>query len=169
MAEKPDQETRAFSPHTRFQAMARRPGGITRGQAIENAQAKIEDIKPGFDRWLDGELNALSNAVEGLKSGEAKAEWIDSAQFHCNQLRDVGTTMGFELLTFVSNTLCMILDGIKAGAECNIDSIACHMDALLLVRQQPYRNLRPDQMPELVDGLHRVAESVSIVPNNGQK
>jgi hypothetical protein len=169
MAEKPDQETRIFSPHTRFQALARRPGGIARGEAIENAQAKIEDIKPGFERWLDEELTELSNAVERLKSGEAEAEGIDSAQFHCNQMRDVGTTMGFELLTFVSNTLCMILDGVKAGAECNVDSIACHMDALLLIRQQPYRSLRPDEMPELVDGLHRVAESVSIVPNNGPK
>jgi hypothetical protein len=168
MAEKPNQETRVFSPNTRFQVMARRPGGIARGPAIKNAQAKIDDIKLGFDGWLDGELSELSKAVECLKSGGAKAEWIDSAQFHCNQMRDVGTTMGFELLTFVSNTLCMILDGIKAGAECNIDSIACHMDALLLIRQKQFRNLRPDQVPELVDGLHRVAESVSLVPNNGQ-
>ena len=169
MAEKPKQEARVFSPNTRFQVMARRPGGVSRGQAIENAQAEIEQIKPGFDDWLDGELGELSNAVEHLKSGDAKADWIDRAQFHCNQLRDVGSTMGFELLTYVSNTLCIILDGIKAGGECKIDSIACHMDALLLVRQKSFRNLRPDQVPELVDGLLRLAESVSIVPGSDQK
>ena len=29
-----------------------------------------------------------------------------------------------------------------------------------------YRHLRPDQLPELSGGLHRVAESVSIIPSN---
>ena len=47
-------------------------------------------------------------------------------------------------------------------------NISTTVKAGLLIRQTQYRNLRPDQMPELVDGLHRVAESVSIVPNNGQ-
>jgi hypothetical protein len=84
-------------------------------------------------------------------------------------LRDTGSTVGFELLTFIANTLCTILDGLKAGAECNMESLVCHIDALLLIRQRQYRNLRPDQVPELSRGLHQVAESVSIVPKSGQK
>jgi hypothetical protein len=169
MTENSNNEARVFSPKTRFQTLARRPGGVPRKQAVENAQNKIEEAKLGFDDWLDGELNELIGWVERARSGAAVGDWIEAAQFHANQLRDTGTTVGFELLTFISNTLCTILDGIKAGAECNMDSLTCHIDALLLIRHQQFRHLRPDQVPELSRGLHRVAESVSITPKSGQK
>jgi hypothetical protein len=168
MADNPYPDARVFSPKLRFQTMARRPSGVPRSKAIENAQAMIDEIKPGFEDWLGGELDALSGLIERLKSGRPEAGWLDAAEFHCRQLRDVGTTMGFALLTFIANTLCIILDGIKAGAECNVDSITCHMDALLLIRQPQYRNLQPDQVPELINGLRLVAESVSIVPGGGE-
>jgi hypothetical protein len=169
MAENPGNEARIFSAKTRFQTLARRPGGVSRSKAVENATSKIDEAKLGFDDWLDGELTELIGAVDRAKSGEAVDDWIEAAQFHANQLRDVGTTVGFELLTFVSNTLCTILDGIKAGADCNMDSLICHIDALLLIRQKQFRHLRPDQVPELSRGLHQVAESVSIIPKSGQK
>jgi hypothetical protein len=166
MAEKPPSEVRIFAPNTRFQAMARRRGGVARERAIASAQAGIEEIKVGFDEWLERELRALIDLIALVRAGEADTDWIEAAQFHCNQLRDVGGTVGFELLTFVANTLCTIFDGIKAGAECNMEKITCHLDALLLIRHKQYRNLRPDQVPELSSGLFRVAESVSIVPGN---
>ena len=169
MADNPTPEARVFRPRTRFQTLARRPGGVPRNQAVENAQNQVEETKVGFDDWLEGELTELIGWIERAKSGEPVEEWIEAAQFHANQLRDVGTTVGFELLTFIASTLCTILDGIKAGAECNMESLVCHIDSLLLIRQKQYRNLRPDQVPELSSGLHRVAESVSIVPKSGQK
>jgi hypothetical protein len=169
MAETHDKEARVFAAKTRFQSLARRPGGVPRNQAVENAQNQVEETKIGFDDWLEGELTELIGWIERAKAGEPVEEWIEAAQFHANQLRDVGTTVGFELLTFIASTLCTILDGIKAGAECNMESLVCHIDSLLLIRQKQYRNLRPDQVPELSSGLHRVAESVSIVPKNGQK
>jgi hypothetical protein len=165
MAEKPDPEVRIFAPNTRFQSMARRRGGVARQQAVESAQAAIEEVKVGFDEWLERELRALIDLIASVRSGEADPDWVEAAQFHCNQLRDVGGTVGFDLLTFVANTLCTIFDGIKAGAEYNMESITCHLDALLLIRQKKYRHLRPDQVPELSSGLFRVAETVSIVPS----
>jgi hypothetical protein len=169
MTDKPSKEARVFSPKTRFQTLARRPGGVSRNQAVESAQSKIEEAKLGFDDWLDRELAELIGAIERAKAGEPVDRWIGAAQLHANQLRDIGTTVGFELLTFVANTLCTILDGIKAGAECNMDSITCHIDSLLLIRQKQFRHLRPDEVPELSGGLHRVAESVSLAPKNGRK
>jgi hypothetical protein len=169
MVDNSNPEARIFSAKTRFQTLARRPGGVRRAQAVENAQNKIEESKLGFDDWLDAELSELVGWIERAKSGEPVEDWIEAAQFHAGQLRDTGTTVGFELLTFIASTLCTILDGIAAGAECNMESLACHIDSLVLIRQKQYRHLRPDQLPELSGGLHRVAESVSIVPKSGEK
>jgi hypothetical protein len=64
MADNPDNEARIFSPKTRFQTLARRPGGVPRGKALDNAQNKIEEAKLGFDEWLDAELTELIGAVD---------------------------------------------------------------------------------------------------------
>jgi hypothetical protein len=169
MPDKSFPEARVFSPNTRFHALARRPGGMSRSEAISAAQARIDEMQPEFGGWLNAEINALGEVVKYLRSGTSEPAWIERALFHSNQLRDVGTTMGFELVSYVANTLSMILERIKAGADCNLASITCHMDALALVRQESYRHLRPDQVPELLEGLHQIAESVSIVPASGQK
>jgi hypothetical protein len=73
-------------------------------------------------------------------------------------LRDVGGTMGYELVSFIASNFCHILDAIKAGAAYDKDMIDCHMDALLLARTEQYRHLTPDQVPEMASGLRRVVE-----------
>ncbi len=163
----PDPKTKArvFTVETRFQKMARRPGGIPREQALEEAAAKIEEIKPGFDDWLNEELQALADVINNAKAGTPAPDWIELANTHCYQVRDAGTTMHSELLTFIAGSLCEVLDAITAGAECNMESIICHLDALFLARQQRYRDMKPDQVPELISGLRRVVEVVSTLPH----
>jgi hypothetical protein len=69
--------------------------------------------------------------------------------------------MGFELLSFVADSLCDLLDSIADGAECNMESVVCHVDALVLSRQERYRHMQPDQVPDLTKGLRRVVKHVS--------
>lgn len=165
MSDNGDREARVFPVETRFQRLARRAGGIPRDQAIENAWNKVEEIKPGFDDWLTKELQALADEIARAQSGNVEPNWIETANAQSRQLRDVGTTMGFELLTFIANSLCEVLDAIAAGAEFNMESITCHLDALFLSRQPPYRNMKPEQVPELTSGLRRVADFVSTSPS----
>ncbi len=160
-----DDLVRIFPVETTFQKQARRPGGVPRDRAIKHATSRVEEVKPEFDDWLDKELNALADVVRKAQNGEAQPGWIDVANNHTRQLRDVGTTMGSELLTYIAGSLCEILDEITAGAQCNIDSITCHLDALFLARQKPYWGMKPEQVPELTAGLRRVVSHVSTSPN----
>ena len=159
-----DDQVRIFSFITRFQQLARRAGGIPRDKALEAAQANIDEIKPGFEDWLTEELEKLTKLVNKARAGEAPSDWVEKANGHCRQLRDVGTTMDFELLTYIADSLCEILDAITAGAECNMESITCHIDSLLLARQRGYRGMKPEQVPELTRGLRRIADQVSVSP-----
>ena len=161
MTKKTEPDARAFFVDTRFQRLARRSGGITREQAINQAQAGIEEARGGFEAWVDTELKELVELVKSVGTDRAAADWLDAANFRSRQLRDVGTTMGFELLSFVADSLCDLLDSIAAGAECNMDSVVCHVDALVLSRQEPYRHMQPDQVPDLTKGLRRVVKHVS--------
>jgi len=161
MTKQTEPDARAFFVDTRFQRLARRSGGITREQAINQAQAGIEEARGGFEAWVDTELKELVDLVKSAGTDRAAPDWLDAANFRSRQLRDVGTTMGFELLSFVADSLCDLLDSIAAGAECNMDSVVCHVDALVLSRQERYRDMQPDQVPDLTKGLRRVVRHVS--------
>jgi hypothetical protein len=162
-------EARTFFVDTRFQRMARRPGGVPRAQALENAQARIEEHKPEVEAWLDRELQALVDVVRSAQAGTAEPQWTEAVELHSRQLRDIGATIGFELLTFVAGNLCDIVEGTKADDQRNMESIACHVDALLLARQRQYRNMRLEQLPDLIKGLCLVAENASIHPDDAAK
>ena len=74
MAETEDRPARVFPVETRFQRMARRAGGVPREQAIDNAQAKVEEIKPGFEDWLTAELTGLTDEIARAQAGTAEPE-----------------------------------------------------------------------------------------------
>lgn len=169
MAKDQPEEARIFAVETRFQKLARRPGGVSRQDAIKQAGKKLKDAEPEFDTWLDDELALLAEALQRIQDGKAGAETIEAANFHCYQLRNVGTTMNCELVSFIAGCLCDVLDTIAAGAEVDKDSLKCHADALLLARQKQYRHLKPEQVPELTAGLRRIVKHVGTQPADGAK
>jgi hypothetical protein len=159
MSDDAEQDARTFFVDSRFEQMARRPGGMPRDEALERAQATIDEIRPSFAEWLDSELKELSRVVEqNGPHGSNDPNWVDTAHTLCLRIRDVGTTMGFDLVTFVAGNLSEIFDAINSGTDYRADLIECHIQALLLARQEQYRNLRPEHLPELSSGLRRVAE-----------
>ena len=153
---------RIFPVDTRFQKLARRTGGVARDQAIERAQAALDNIKPAFEDFLEREVTSLANLVKDVEAGRDEPGWIETTSFRSRQLRDGAGSLGYELIAFIAGSFCELLDSIEAGSECNMESIVCHVDALMLARQQSYRRMKPDQVPELTKGLQRVVKHVTI-------
>lgn len=158
------QDVAIFFPDTRFERMARRAGGLTREEAMKGAQTQLDQIKPDFEPWLDGKLQDLKIALGGLSDGAAFSPSMDTGQRICTQVQDVGSTMGFSLVTFVANALFELLETVKAGAPYDKDMVTCHVDALFFVVREPYRNMSPEDVPELTAGLKRLADIASISP-----
>jgi hypothetical protein len=150
-----------FPVETRFQKLARREGGVPKDKAIEQAQDQIEKVKPSFDQWLDDELRELTSLVANAEAGKSGSDWVEIANARCRQLCESSGTLGFSLLSFIARSLCDIFDSIEAGAERNMESITCHVDALNLAAQKSYRRLQPDEVPELTEGLRRVVRHVA--------
>lgn len=154
----PNPDVRIFTVDTRFQQMARRPGGLPRDIAVQQAQSQVDGLKTEFIDWADQEVKELSAAFKTMSDKRQGTPEFDEIYHRCCQLRDTGTTMGFELVTFVSDNLCRVLDAIKGGAPYDADVIDCHIDAMFLAKQERYRNLRPDQVVEMTNGLQRILD-----------
>ena len=162
MAGEPQNDGKMLLIDSHFQKMARRSGGVSRDQAMENALTALEKIKMSFGDWLEGELKTLLMLLrKGNSASPGDVSWAETAVIHSRQVRDVGTTMGFELATFITNNLCKILEAIIAGAPHRNEMIDCHIDALVLAKQEQYRHLRPEQLPELSSGLRRVLDAAN--------
>ena len=63
-----------------------------------------------MDDWLDEELRELADAIKKAEGSGAKPEYIEQANFHSRQLRDAGATMGCELISFIADSLCAVLE-----------------------------------------------------------
>jgi len=148
---------REFPVETDFHKKARRPGGITRNQAVGDAEAQIETLKIEFNDWLKDGLERLQSAIQLAETYPNNTMLVEDAFRSSCELRDIGTTMGYELVTFVANRFCEVLNAIRNGADYDKVLIRCHLDALQLARQDSYRNVSPDQVPDLCDGLRRAA------------
>lgn len=158
MTGKTPPNVRIFAVKTRFQELAQRPGGVPREIAIQQAETQIDGFKPEFVDWVDRELQELAQTFRRLKDIQPDKAQTDELDRRCRQLRDTGTTMGLALVTFISDNLCKVLDAVKSGAPYDAEVIDCHIDALFLAKQDGYRNIRPEQVPEMTSGLHRMLE-----------
>jgi len=156
-------QAREFPVETDFHRKARRPGGVTRRQAVGRARVQIETLQSEFTDWLNEGLNRLQAAIQLVNTCPENETLLEDAFRSSCELRDVGTTMGYALVTFVADRLCEVLDAVRDGASYDKELIDCHLDALQLARQDSYRNVKPEQVPELCNGLRRAAErSVSL-------
>lgn len=169
MPDDPKNDATVFYADNRFDRMARQPGAVARKQALEAAHAHLEELKADFPDWINQELAQLSAAFAKLETHPSDLEAIDVAFHSCAHLRDVGGTMGFELVTFIAANLCDIIEALKGGAIYDKDTVACHMDALQLAKTEKYRHLRPDQVSDMTSGLRRIGEIASIVPDDSSK
>lgn len=161
MAKPAKTAARIFTVDTSFAQAARRPGGVTREQAIDQAQQNVDELKPDFVSWLDQTLEQLRSAIQESEGRPFNHTWHKRAYTSCSELRDIGTTMGYALITFIADNLCKMLQAIEAGKAYDKAMIVCHIDALFLARSEPFCKLSPEQLPEMTGGLRRVFELVN--------
>ncbi len=163
MVQPPKHNAEEFYPDTHYEHMARRPGGPERDKALAAAQRQVDEMKMGFIDWLDCQMKELAGVLAELDADPRAPNPMEHTYRVCGEVRDVGTTMGYAVVTSIATTLCEVLDSIKAGAAYEKEMIDCHINALLyVVRAQG--NLTQEQIAELTGGLRRIAGIASISP-----
>jgi hypothetical protein len=155
-------EAREFHVETKFQQFAKRGGGIPREQAIINAQTTVAALKPNFETWVDDEMAKLLKIIPAEGTDLENSAWMDTADLHCQRLADVSATMGYEFVSYVANNLCLMFEAIRRGADYRRDVMVCHLDALVLGRKDKFSRMKPEDVPDLTDGLRRVLESPKL-------
>ena len=144
---------------SRFARMALREGGISADSAIAAATAFVDDQRARYFDWVTADLLALDAQVSALhdKNGD-DASHRDAAYYKAAQIRDLGGTFGYQVITETADSLCELLYRFKAAGRYSREALDTHMGAMKMVCARDVESMSPAMRQMLLEGLHKVVE-----------
>jgi chemotaxis protein histidine kinase CheA len=98
--------------------------------AIEKAEAALADLSSNFAEWLMDEIKKLEDRQERIKQEGYTIENTESLFYCCHDLKGLGTTYGFPLITRIAGSLCKMMDDPEKRMEAPRKLVDAHLDAI---------------------------------------
>jgi hypothetical protein len=98
--------------------------------ALAKAEAALKSLSGQFGQWLQDEIDKLEAARAAIKSegmGKATAEKL---YMHCHDLKGLGTTYEFPLITRIAGSICKLMDEPSKRASAPMFLVDAHIDAI---------------------------------------
>jgi hypothetical protein len=104
-----------------------RPGGIN-ADVVARAEAALKALSGQFASWLQDEVDKLDAAGRRVAAEGLSGEAGDTFYIHAHDLKGLGGTYEFPIVTRLAGSLCRLLDGGRAEAP--LDLAFAHVDAI---------------------------------------
>ncbi len=82
--------------------------------AVERAEAALRSMAGEFDKWIRSEVEALEEARDAVLRDGFAGEARDSLYRRAHDLKGMGGSYGYPIVTRIAGLLCLLLD---SGAE----------------------------------------------------
>lgn len=133
-------------------------GGIDAG-AIAKAEEALKAMSAQFGQWLQDEITKLDAAQAAIRTQGLTAETAEGLYFRAHDLKGLGSTYQYPIVTRMAGSLCKLLDDPARRTEAPIVLLDAHIDAIKAVVRD---EIQTDEHPvgrELAETLEaRVAE-----------
>ena len=116
-------------PNTLKAKIGGRFGGIDPA-ALAKAEAALKGLSDNFGQWMEDELTKLASARERIRSEGYNAETAESLYFRAHDLKGLGATYGFPLVTRIAGSLCRLTDDPATRLRAPIFLLDAHIDAI---------------------------------------
>ena len=130
--------------------------------AIAKAEAALKSLSGNFAQWLQDEITKLEAARETVRTEGATPQTLDALYMRAHDLKGLGTTYGYPLITRIAGQLCRLIDDKSKRHQAPMGLIDAHIDA---IRAAVRDNIQTDEHPvgrALADELEaRVAEALA--------
>ena len=134
--------------------------GAIDADAIAKAEAALKSLSGQFAQWLDDEINKLDAARAAVQANGYTPETSESLYLRAHDLKGLGSTYEFPLITRIAGSLCKLTDTPERRAQASLFLIDSHIDAIKACVRD---DIRDDSHPvgrALAEELERrVAES----------
>jgi hypothetical protein len=98
--------------------------------AIAKAEAALKSLSGNFTQWLNDEIAKLEKAREAVRVEGATAETMESLYLRAHDLKGLGATYGFPLITKIAGLLCRVIDDKAKRATAPMGLVDAHIDAI---------------------------------------
>jgi hypothetical protein len=104
-------------------------GGLD-AAAIARAEAALKSLSSNFDAWMKDELTKLEAARDRIRAEGFTVETAENLYFRAHDLKGLGTTYEFPLVTRMAASLCRILHDPAQRLSAPLQVIDAHIDAI---------------------------------------
>jgi hypothetical protein len=129
--------------------------------AIAKAEAALKNLSGNFAQWLQDEITKLETARQAVRGEGMTPQTMEALYLRTHDLKGLGTTYGFPLITRIAASLCLLTDDEEKRTNAPMPLVDAHIDA---IRAAVRDDIKSDEHPvgrALVTELEaRVAELV---------
>ncbi|OHB31406.1 MAG: histidine phosphotransferase [Phenylobacterium sp. RIFCSPHIGHO2_01_FULL_69_31] len=98
--------------------------------AIAKAEAALKSLSGNFTQWLNDEITKLEGARQTVRTEGANPENMESLYLRAHDLKGLGATYGFPLITRIAGLLCRLIDDKAKRLQAPVALIDAHIDAI---------------------------------------
>ena len=107
-------------------------GGID-AAAIAKAEEALKAMSSQFGQWLQDEITKLDAAQAAIRAEGLNTQTAEGLYFRAHDLKGLGTTYQYPLVTRLAGSLCKLLDDAAKRAEAPVVLLDAHIDAIRAV------------------------------------
>jgi hypothetical protein len=104
-------------------------GGIDMA-AIAKAEAALKSLSGNFAQWLNDEIVKLEAARQEVRAQGLTAETVETLYLRAHDLKGLGATYEFPLITRLSASLCRLIDEPATRLSAPMFLVDAHIDAI---------------------------------------
>ena len=130
-------------PNTLRLKVGGRFGAIDPG-AIAKAEAALKSLSGNFAQWLQDEVVKLEAARQRVKADGVTAETMESLYLRAHDLKGLGATYEFPLITRIAASLCRLIDDKTKRLTAPMALVDAHIDG---VKAAIRDNIKTDDHP----------------------
>ena len=145
-------------PENRLSKVIWVPGGKTIAQALDDAQANLEDIRKDSLDLLRGKLEEIQALGKRNEKTPAEAD-IQTLYTLSGEVLDIAGLFGLPELGHAAFSLCELLDRLKSRKTWNWPAVQVHLHGLLVLADP--EKTPPEGRQSVVDGLRQVCQRVA--------
>lgn len=98
--------------------------------AIAKAEAALKSLSGNFAQWLTDEITKLDAARTTVKAEGVTAEAMEGLYLRCHDLKGLGATYGFPIITRIAGSLCRLIDDKDKRTAAPMGLVDAHIDAI---------------------------------------
>ena len=98
--------------------------------AIARAEAALKSLSSNFTQWLADEITKLENARQTVRQQGVTPESMENLYLRAHDLKGLGTTYGYQLITRIAGSLCRLIDDKEKRAITPLELVDAHIDAI---------------------------------------